>query len=137
MAEMEKKCFSLPWTLRQCQGAFTQKAFAAFGIFANEALLAYISFYHAAGEMEILNLAVEPGRRRQGLGRRALFMALQVARKMGMQRVFLEVRQNNFAALALYASAGFASVGRRSGYYPDTGEDALIQELQLAPEAKG
>lgn len=131
MAELEHRCFSLPWTFAQCESALAQKAFAAFGLFADDALVAYISLYHAAGEMEILNLAVAPGRRRQGLGRRVLLMVLQVARKMGMQRVSLEVRQSNLAAIALYESAGFKSIGRRSHYYPDTGEDALIQEFKL------
>lgn len=137
MAGLESICFSLPWTQPQCRGALAQKAFAAFGLFADEHLSAYISFYHAAGEMEILNLAVEPARRRQGLGRRILLMALQVARKMGMQRVSLEVRQGNAAAIALYESAGFTCTGRRSGYYPDTGEDALIHEFQCDPKAEG
>ncbi len=137
MAELEKRCFSLPWSFAQCQGALGQKAFAAFGLVGRNALIAYISVYHAAGEMEIVNLAVDPRARRRGLGRRILDMILQVARKMGMQRVLLEVRQNNLAALALYRSAGFVTIGRRAGYYPDTGEDALVQEIQLNSEGKG
>lgn len=129
MADLEKRCFSLPWSEKQCLGALGQKAFAAFGLFGENGLAAYISIYHSVPEMEILNLAVAPERRRQGLGRRVLLMVLQVARKMGMQKVSLETRQNNAAAIALYESAGFVTVGRRPRYYPDTGEDALIQEF--------
>ena len=128
MAELECLCFSLPWSLPQCEAAFCQKAFAAFGLFRKAHLVAYISIYHTAPEMEILNVAVEPASRRMGHGKRILHMVLQVARKMGMQRVSLEVRQSNLAALALYKAAGFVTVGRRARYYPDTGEDALIQE---------
>ncbi|MFW5733820.1 MAG: ribosomal-protein-alanine N-acetyltransferase, partial [Oceanidesulfovibrio sp.] len=44
---------------------------------------------------------------------------------------FLEVRENNVAAQTLYARAGFESVGVRPGYYPDTGEDALLMRLNM------
>lgn len=135
MAKLEQRCFSLPWSLRQCEAALAQRSFAAFGAFAKDVLIAYVSVYHAAGEMEIVNLAVAPKWRRRGFGRRILDMVLQVARKMGMQRVSLEVRPSNGAALALYAAAGFVGVGRRRRYYPDTGEDALIQEFKI--ESKG
>lgn len=126
MAALEHKCFSLPWTLVQCEGAFGQKAFAAFGLWTEKELDAYISVYHAAGEMEILNLAVREERRRQGFGMRLLRMVLQVAHKMGIQKVSLEVRHGNLPAIALYESAGFCQQGRRKRYYPDTGEDALL-----------
>ncbi len=137
MADLEKRCFSLPWSEEQCLGALGQKAFAAFGLFGKHGLAAYISIYHSVPEMEILNLAVAPERRRQGLGRRVLLMVLQVARKMGMQKVSLETRQNNAAAIALYESVGFITVGRRPRYYPDTGEDALIQEFLCHSKAEG
>lgn len=134
MAELEKICFTLPWSVEQCRGALAQAAFAAFGLWHGRILAAYISFYHAAGEMEILNLAVLPPWRRLGLGCRILALALQAARKMGMEKASLEVREGNAAAIALYRKAGFAECGRRLKYYPDTGEDALIfiYDLQAA-----
>lgn len=89
-------------------------------------LLAYTSVYHTLDELEILNLAVRPEERRKGFGRRILGMALQVARKMGMQKVLLEVRVGNHAAIGLYQDSGFRQVGVRPCYYTDTGEDALI-----------
>lgn len=135
MAELERRCFGVPWSLYQCRGALGQSCYAAFGVFAKDELIAYLSVYHVAGEMEIVNLAVAPEWRRRGYGRRILDMVLQVARKMGMQKVSLEVRPGNVAALALYARAGFVNVGRRRRYYPDTGEDALIQEFKIG--AKG
>jgi ribosomal-protein-alanine N-acetyltransferase len=136
--ELEQSCFSMPWSEEQCRGAFMQPFFAAFGLMRGPCLVAYASVYHTASELEILNLAVSPPERRRGLGRRTLDMALQVARKMGIERVILEVRAGNFPAISLYQSCGFVKVAVRPHYYSDTGEDALIYVCQLRfPSATG
>lgn len=121
----------MPWTEKQFRLAFEQNVFSVFGLRDAERLLAYASVYHAAGELEILNVAVLPERRRRGLGRRLLGLLLQVARKMGITRAVLEVRTGNVPAIALYEGLGFAQVGLRPRYYTDTGEDALIYALDL------
>lgn len=134
MLPLEQACFSMPWSENQFRDAFAQKNFAAFGLrapSAQDVILAYISFYHAAGELEILNIAVSPEHRRRGRGGRLLCMALQVAQKMDMQRAVLEVRVNNTPAIRLYERTGFVRVGRRPRYYADTGEDALVYALTL------
>lgn len=128
MYRLERCCFSQPWSEEQCRAAFRQPAFAAFGLMDDKELAAYISFYHTADELEILNIAVSPSRRRQGLGRRVLGMALQVAGKMGIRKSLLEVRESNTPAIGLYESAGFRPVGRRRNYYRSPDEDALIYE---------
>ncbi|MBQ7456188.1 MAG: ribosomal protein S18-alanine N-acetyltransferase [Desulfovibrio sp.] len=125
MARVEKACFSLPWTEPQIASAFTQKAYGAFGLFS-ENLLGYISVYHVVPEMEILNLAVLPAYRRKGYGRFLLMTCLQASQKMGIHTVWLEVRERNVAARALYDSVGFVVSGVRAKYYSDTGEDACI-----------
>ena len=141
---LERRCFSLPWSEEQCRAAFAQPAFAAFGLWSGARLLAYISLYclgatgasyPPCGELEILNLAVEPAARRRGCGRRLLLLALQAGRKMGMQKAILEVREGNAPALALYRACGFGETGRRRRYYADTGEDALVLECPLAEPA--
>lgn len=126
MSSLERLCFSLPWNLAQCEGAFTQKAFAAFGLWRGKNLVAYISFYHQCQELEILNLAVDPRERRKGYGKRILGLLLQAAAKMGMQKVALEVREQNAPAISLYEKYGFHQCGIRPKYYPDSGENALI-----------
>lgn len=126
MHALERECFSLPWSERQCREALAQKSFRAFGLLRGEKLLAYVSVYHACEEMEIVNLAVAPDCRRQGLGKRILAILLQAASKMGIEKVALEARCTNYPALSLYRQAGFTIVGKRKKYYPDTGEDALV-----------
>jgi len=71
----------------------------------------------AAGEAEVLTLAVAPLARRHGVARRLVAGFLAVAAARGAQVALLEVAADNRAALALYRGAGFAEVGRRHGYY--------------------
>ena len=92
----------------------------------NGPILAYLIFWVLFDEMHILNLAVKPACRRQGIGRQILQEALRRARNQGCRTAWLEVRLSNTAALALYASFDFQVVMTRKGYYSDTGEDALI-----------
>lgn len=86
----------------------------------------------AAGEAEILTLAVLPEHRRQGLARTLLEAATAEAAAHGATVLFLEVATRNDAARTLYASLGFVEVGRRRGYYAD-GDDALVMRRDLAP----
>jgi ribosomal-protein-alanine N-acetyltransferase len=86
----------------------------------------------AADEAEILTLAVRPESRRRGAGRALLAAALEAAAAAGAARMLLEVAEDNAAARALYAAAGFGPVGRRPRYYPD-GRDALVLAAPLPP----
>jgi ribosomal-protein-alanine N-acetyltransferase len=86
----------------------------------------------AAGEAEILTLAVMPPARGQGLGRALLQSAAAHAASLGAASVFLEVGADNPAALALYASLGFDRVGQRKAYYAAHGTgDAWVLKAQL------
>jgi len=83
----------------------------------------------AADEAEIITLAVQPQLRRQGVARRLLTVGLAKVTGRGAQQCFLEVAESNVAARGLYASAGFAEVGRRPGYYRDAAglsRDAIL-----------
>ena len=84
----------------------------------------------AADEAEVLTVAVVPALRRQGVATALLRTAKRVATLRGGQTMFLEVATGNTAALALYASEGFAEVGRRRCYYAD-GSDALVLRVNL------
>lgn len=126
MHKLEKLCFSLPWNETQCRTALKQNNFIALGYFCQSRLVAYLSVYQGGGEMEIINLAVHPGWRRQGIGAKILTALLHGAAKMDIHKCLLEVREGNFAATSLYEKLGFRQCGTRKAYYPDTGEDALI-----------
>lgn len=78
------------------------------------------------GEGEILNLAVKPDSRRQGLGKFLVQRLLEILEEDGVASVFLEVRESNRPAVSLYHERGFAQVGVRSSYYRDPVEAALV-----------
>lgn len=86
----------------------------------------------AGDEAEILTLAVHPQARRRGLGRGLLAAAMTLAAGAGATAMLLEAAEDNAAAAALYAGAGFVPVGRRPRYYP-TGEAALVLRAALKP----
>jgi ribosomal-protein-alanine N-acetyltransferase len=79
----------------------------------------------AAGEAELLRMAVDPARRGEGWGRSLLEACQRDLANAGMVNLFLEVRAGNAAAIQLYRRCGWQRCGRRGGYYPD-GEDALL-----------
>ena len=83
----------------------------------------------AADELEILNMAVAREHLRRGIGSKLLESALEVSRKAGSARVYLEVRASNEPAIALYKRHGFTECGRRVRYYRDPVEDALLFSL--------
>ena len=88
-----------------------------------------------ADEVEILNLGVAPSWRRRGVGRNLMLGAMEQAGQAGARRVFLEVRESNRGARALYTALGFVETGRRSNYYRDPAEDALVLSRPL-PEPR-
>jgi ribosomal-protein-alanine N-acetyltransferase len=101
------------------------------------AIAGFIAVRCVADEMEILNLAVAPESRRQGVATQLFEEALQYARLHGVRRVYLEVRETDASALAFYAARGLEPTGRRTRYYTNPIEDALVLMRVLAGPAPG
>ena len=80
----------------------------------------------AADEYEILNLAVAQSFRRRGVATRLLWAALDNAYSEGARQFYLEVRASNEGAIAFYSQLGFHVCGRRTDYYSDPVEDAVL-----------
>jgi len=132
VARLEKECFTLPWSEGHLRQALTHEVFQILGIKNGQGeLAAYVSFYHLPHEMEIINIATNPAQRRKGLAAALLQTVFSEGKSQGAERILLEVRRSNEAAIALYQKFGFSPVGIRRGYYHDTGEDALVFELPL------
>ena len=77
---------------------------------------------------EVLQIAVDPTCHRQGYGKKLLSHLVLKAQKNSVEKIQLEVRRSNQAAIALYENIGFKVVGVRSAYYQD-GEDAMLMDL--------
>jgi [ribosomal protein S18]-alanine N-acetyltransferase len=88
--------------------------------------------WHAADEVHLLDLAVDPKARRRGVGRKLVGAVLGYAHESKARLVLLEVRASNEAAIALYRSSGFSENGVRRGYYSDNGEDAVEMSVELS-----
>lgn len=84
----------------------------------------------------LYSLAVDPAHREKGVAGALLSEAERLCRKMGADRLRLELRPSNMAAARLYERAGYALLERKTGYYDD-GEDAIRLEKRLAPAASG
>ena len=97
----------------------------------DDEIVAYGGFWIIVDEAHITNIAVDPDRRRLGLGKKLVQGMIDEIVKMGMANVTLEVRDSNVAARALYAGFGFADAGRRPNYYQEPKEDAIIMWLKL------
>ena len=128
VATLEKIAFTDPWSAPE----FEQLALSARSIFlvaadpAGGDLAGYVIVVAVMDEAEVLNLAVSPGCRGLGVGGMLLDAALSEAAAAGATSVFLEVRESNAAARALYLSRGFSEISRRSRYYRKPVEDALV-----------
>lgn len=96
-----------------------------------ENIFGYCIFMIAADEGEILRIAIDKSKRKQGFGKKLLDNTLMYLENNGCNDVFLEVRKSNEGAISLYKSAGFEEIGVRKGYYNDNGEDALIFKKEI------
>ena len=130
---IERASFTMPWS----RGAFLYEiqqnrvARCWVGRLPDGHVVGYLCLWEVADEVHITNVAVRPNARRQGIARSLLSSVLEDGRARGFKVVVLEVRPSNRHALRLYESFGFRVVGRRHGYYYDTGEDALVMEIAL------
>jgi ribosomal-protein-alanine N-acetyltransferase len=127
---IELECFtSDPWP-RESFESFIGRSGVTFIVAEDPARPGTVAGYgvllQAADEAEVLNLAVSGTSRGRGVGTALLRSLLDSAEQAGVRQVYLEVRESNVAARALYAAHGFAEAGRRRAYYQRPVEDALI-----------
>jgi [ribosomal protein S18]-alanine N-acetyltransferase len=125
---IERSAFGDPWSERSFSEMLDHPA-AIFLVATDDisgVACGYSITIAVADEAEILNLAVAEARRGQGIGGLLLDAALDEAVGRGAETVFLEVRESNQAARALYHSRGFTERFRRTGYYRNPVEDALV-----------
>ncbi len=131
LARLHASAFATPWSAEDLADALASPF--TFALQAGARPVGFILARAMAGEGEILTLAVDPTARRQGAGQALVRAACSGALAAGAQTLWLEVAEDNVAALALYAAAGFEEVGRRRGYYPRSNgvADALTWRCRL------
>jgi len=141
--EIERASFKTPWSRQaflhelernRVAGLWVARAARSGAADGTSPVVGYLCLWVVVDEVHVTNLAVDPAWRGEGIGRRLLGALLAYHRAAGARRAFLEVRPDNAWARRLYHGLGFQEVGRRRGYYIDTGEDALLLEARLDEE---
>ncbi|MCC8159774.1 MAG: ribosomal protein S18-alanine N-acetyltransferase [Oscillospiraceae bacterium] len=132
IAELEKKCFALPWSENSLRDEMSNKL--AVYIVAKDSgrCAGYTGFWNVSGEGGITNVAVLPEYRRRGVGSMLIAKMIKIALDLKLDILTLEVRKSNTAAQGLYIKYGFDIIGERKRYYSDNGEDAWIMTKKLA-----
>ena len=128
IAVMEKLYFSLPWSEKMLRESLHQAQYTMLVAenCADGEIAGYVILLNAAGEGNIMNIAVSDALRRQGIAGKLLTEVMHRGREEGICDYTLEVRKSNKAAVTLYEGLGFRTEGVRKDYYEQPREDALI-----------
>lgn len=131
---IETVAYDFPWTLgifRDCLRA----GYECWALRLAADVIGYGILSIAAGEAHLLNACITPALQNKGYGRHMVARMIEIARWHRVQRIFLEVRPSNPAALGLYATLGFNEIGARPNYYPAKHgrEDAIVMAMELLP----
>ena len=129
---IEPHIYPYPWS----RGNFSDSlnsGYSAWVLVEHEKIIAYALLMMVLDEAHLLNLSVAKLYQKQGLGRLLLEYMLQIAKNHQAANMFLEVRQSNISAIALYENVGFNEMAIRRGYYPSANgrEDAVLMGLVL------
>ncbi|MCQ2425163.1 MAG: ribosomal protein S18-alanine N-acetyltransferase [Lachnospiraceae bacterium] len=131
LAELEKDCFSRPWSVTALAGTMGGDGAVFFTAKEDGLPVGYVGSFPAGNEREITNIAVSPAYRRRGIAKALLSELIGEARERGEEKILLEVRASNLPARTLYGSLGFVCDGVRRRYYRDPVEDAVLMSLSL------
>jgi ribosomal-protein-alanine N-acetyltransferase len=135
---LHREDFIRPWTDGEFSDLLSQDTVFGFAAFetgkAKAGPAGFVLARLAAGEAEILTIAVARSHRRQGLGRQLMDAVLRRLHAERAEALFLEVDETNVAAIALYRRLGFHEVGKRPAYYQTAGQQkasALVMRRDL------
>lgn len=124
---IERRSFPAPWSLAMFVLELSKPSGVCLAAETEDGIVGYLVCSRYADVWHLMNVAVDPERRREGIAERLLDELLAVAGRDG--RYTLEVRVSNHGAIAMYERIGFRRAGRRRRYYHDNGEDAMIMWL--------
>ena len=125
---IERRAFETPWSLAMFVLELSKPLGICLALTDEEDIVGYLVCSRYADVWHLMNIAVTPDRRREGIARRMLERLFEDAGNDA--RYTLEVRTSNYGAIAMYEQFGFRRAGHRRRYYHDNGEDALIMWLE-------
>ena len=130
IAQIEKLCFSEPWSESALETLLGDN-YVCFVALVDGMVAGYVGMYCILDEGNIINVAVHPLYRRQGLARTLLRELCAISETLGLSELYLEVRESNDSARALYTSEGWETFGKRKNYYSHPLEDAVLMKKDL------
>ena len=129
---LEMDVFSHPWNedmvASSIQGAYDHVRLIET---AEGEIAGYIIYSAVCDSADLLRVAVDAGSRRCGIGRKLMEAMIDDCRSRDVQSIFLEVRESNAAAIAMYEQFGFVKISTRKKYYDSPVEDGLVMQKQL------
>ena len=134
---LEKNCFSDAFSEKTIREMLEEEDYILLAAFTDkgsertEKAVAYAGYRKVLDEGDIMHICVLPHYRKQGLGLMLMKALIRRAGEEGTDRIFLEVRTSNEAAIGLYEKTGYKKTGIRKDYYRGPREDALIMELAV------
>ena len=126
VAALEAICFSDPWSENSVASELNNPLSLWLIALEDETVVGYVGSQTVMGETDMMNVAVHPNHRRQGVARSLIEALVQALKDLESHSLTLEVRASNEPAIALYTDLGFTEAGRRRNYYCNPKEDALI-----------
>lgn len=132
IAEIERHCFSTPWTSEQVRQSDDRTVFFLAKI--DGQAVGYGGMYTVLDEGYVTNIGVLPAFRRKGIGRKIVLSLIDYSLQNRLSFLSLEVRPSNDAAISLYRSLGFRAVGTRKNFYHKPQEDAIIMTRYFEDE---
>ncbi len=126
IANLEKICFCDPWSENSIASELENRLSCWLVAEEQGRVIGYVGSQSVLDMADMMNIAVDPDFRRQGIAEQLILALSQNLMEKGIVALLLEVRVSNASAIALYEKLGFAQVGRRPRYYHNPREDALI-----------
>jgi ribosomal-protein-alanine N-acetyltransferase len=126
VAQLEKLCFSAPWSENSISSELTNPLSCWLVALDGDRVAGYVGSQTVLDESDMMNIAVDPQYRRQGIAQALVEELVKCLARKGSRCLTLEVRASNAGAIALYGKLGFVQVGLRKNYYRNPREDAMI-----------
>ena len=132
IAEIEKMCFSTPWSRKSFADGMANSNIQTYYTAVTDGVISgYICIFHIFDDGDLLNIAVHPSFRRQGIAQMLMDKMYETLAEKGVNRITLEVRASNVSAQELYKKNGFKPIAIRKNYYSEPNEDGIVMEKRL------
>lgn len=128
---IEQASYGAPWSRNMFVEEISNPVSRALVFELHTCLVGYVCFWEIGDEGHVLNIAVHPDHRRQGIGSAILKIVDAACKGKGIARILLDVGRRNIPARKLYKKMGFKAIGFRKNYYTELGDDALLMEKLL------